>query len=99
MANTALVAGATGLIGQHLVTRLPNSGVYARIKVLARRPLRLEDSRIKNLVSVYTARYFSNGPKSRGLNSGISFWLSGSAGRDSVRAPSNSEGRRICTAS
>lgn len=54
MANTALVAGATGLIGQHLVTRLLNSGVYGRIKVLARRPLSLEDSRIETLISDYS---------------------------------------------
>lgn len=54
MANTALVAGATGLIGQHLVTRLLNSGVYGRIKVLARRPLSLEDSRIETLLTDYS---------------------------------------------
>ena len=54
MANTALVAGATGLIGQFLVTRLLNSGVYDRIKVLARRPLNIEDSRIETLITDYS---------------------------------------------
>ena len=54
MANTALVAGATGLIGQFLVKRLLNSGVYDRIKVLVRRPLNIEDSRIETLITDYS---------------------------------------------
>lgn len=49
MSRTALVAGATGLIGQQLLRRLLDSGAYARIKVLTRRPLHIEDSRIETL--------------------------------------------------
>lgn len=54
MSKIALVAGATGLIGQYLVKRLLNSGVYGRIKVLARRPLNIEDSRIETLLTDYS---------------------------------------------
>jgi uncharacterized protein YbjT (DUF2867 family) len=54
MSKTALVAGATGLIGQHLVSRLLSGGAYTRIRVLARRPLSLEDSRIETLITDYS---------------------------------------------
>lgn len=54
MSRTALVAGATGLIGQHLLRRLLDSGAYARIKVLTRRPLHIEDSRIETLLTDFS---------------------------------------------
>lgn len=54
MSKTALVAGATGLIGQQLIKRLLNSGVYSRIKVLSRRPLNIEDSRIVTLITDFS---------------------------------------------
>lgn len=54
MSKTALVAGATGLIGQRLIKRLLSSGVYSRIKVLSRRPLNIEDSRIETLMTDFS---------------------------------------------
>lgn len=53
MARIALVAGATGLVGQHLVQRLLVSGAYDRIKLLTRRPLAIDDGRIENVISDY----------------------------------------------
>lgn len=54
MPKTALIAGATGLVGQHLLRRLLESGAYARIKVLTRRPLSVEDSRIETRLTDYS---------------------------------------------
>ena len=53
MARIALIAGATGLVGQHLVQRLLASGAYDRIKLLTRRALPLSDGRIETLISDY----------------------------------------------
>jgi uncharacterized protein YbjT (DUF2867 family) len=53
MPRIALVAGATGLIGQLLVERLRSSGAYDRIKLLLRRPLDLEDARVEQIISDY----------------------------------------------
>ncbi|TXH05562.1 MAG: NAD-dependent epimerase/dehydratase family protein [Nevskiaceae bacterium] len=53
MARIALVAGATGLVGQHLVQRLLVSGAYDHIKLLTRRPLAIDDGRIENVISDY----------------------------------------------
>jgi uncharacterized protein YbjT (DUF2867 family) len=44
-ARTALVAGATGLIGQALLTQLLASDRYSRVEVVARRPLAAAQSR------------------------------------------------------
>ena len=54
MARIALVAGATGLVGQSLVQRLLASGAYDRIKLLTRRPLAFDDGRIENLITDYS---------------------------------------------
>jgi len=45
-APTALIAGATGLIGAALLSRMLAEGRYMRITVIARRPLAIGDARI-----------------------------------------------------
>ena len=54
MPRIALVAGATGLVGQLLVQRLLASGAYDRIKLLTRRALSIDDARIENVISDYS---------------------------------------------
>ena len=54
MPRIALVAGATGLVGQHLVQRLLVSGAYDRIKLLGRREVPIDDSRVENVISDYS---------------------------------------------
>lgn len=45
MARTALLAGATGLVGGHLLETLRNENAYQRIIVLTRRPIKLANPR------------------------------------------------------
>ncbi len=47
MKRSALVAGATGLIGRNLLERLLKDPAYTDIRVLARRPLELEHPRLQ----------------------------------------------------
>jgi uncharacterized protein YbjT (DUF2867 family) len=54
MPRIALVAGATGLVGNLLVQRLLASGAYDRIKLLARRALPTDDSRVEMIISDYS---------------------------------------------
>ncbi|MES2489967.1 MAG: NAD-dependent epimerase/dehydratase family protein [Pseudomonadota bacterium] len=54
MPRIALVAGATGLVGQLLVQRLLASGAYDRVKLLTRRALSIDDARIENVISDYS---------------------------------------------
>ncbi len=54
MPRIALVAGATGLVGQFLVQRLLVSGAYDRIKLLTRREVLMDDARIENVISDYS---------------------------------------------
>lgn len=54
MPRIALVAGATGLVGKLLVQRLLASGAYDRIKLLTRRALPIDDSRVENVISDYS---------------------------------------------
>lgn len=54
MPRIALVAGATGLVGQLLVQRLLASGAYDHIKLLTRRELPMNDARIENVLSDYS---------------------------------------------
>lgn len=49
-AKTALVAGATGLVGQELLSLLIGSAQYEHIKVVTRRPLHIESSKVTELV-------------------------------------------------
>lgn len=45
--RTALLAGATGLVGGHLLERLLAEPVYARVVALVRRPLELENAKLE----------------------------------------------------
>jgi uncharacterized protein YbjT (DUF2867 family) len=45
--RTALVIGATGLVGSHLVEKLCASDRYGKINILSRRPLRYENPKIE----------------------------------------------------
>jgi uncharacterized protein YbjT (DUF2867 family) len=54
MPRIALVAGATGLVGQHLVQRLLVSGAYDHIKLLTRREVPIDDARVENVISNYS---------------------------------------------
>lgn len=48
--RTALVAGATGLVGSHLVRRLLGGGRYGRVTTLGRRPLDLAHPKLDDRV-------------------------------------------------
>lgn len=54
MPRIALVAGATGLVGQFLVQRLLASGAYDHIKLLTRRAIPMNDARVENVISDYS---------------------------------------------
>lgn len=54
MPRIALVAGATGLVGQFLVQRLLVSGAYDRVKLLTRREIAMDDARVENILSDYS---------------------------------------------
>lgn len=51
MPRTALVAGATGLIGSLLLPRLLADPAYSRVKALSRRSLNLQDAKLEVLLS------------------------------------------------
>lgn len=51
MTRTALVAGATGLIGQHLLHRLLADARYSRVTALSRRELPQQDARLQTLLT------------------------------------------------
>ncbi|NGY06598.1 NAD(P)H-binding protein [Solimonas terrae] len=51
MKRSALVAGATGLVGRQVLARLLRDPAYAQISVLARRPLAVSDPRLKTVIS------------------------------------------------
>lgn len=48
--KTALVVGATGLIGHQLVTQLVNSSLYNRIRVLVRKSLNWQHPRLQEII-------------------------------------------------
>lgn len=54
MARTALVAGATGLVGRLLLDRLLASPEYTRVLVLTRRPLGRSDPKLVEVQTDYT---------------------------------------------
>jgi uncharacterized protein YbjT (DUF2867 family) len=47
MPRTALLAGATGLVGRHCLTQLLAATEYTKVKVLARRPLTHEEGKLE----------------------------------------------------
>lgn len=51
--RTAVVAGATGLVGRELIIRLLREPRYARVVALTRRPLSLADSRLAEVDAAY----------------------------------------------
>jgi len=52
--RTALIAGATGLIGNLLLQRLLNDPLYSEVRVLTRRPLNLTHAKLRELRSDYS---------------------------------------------
>lgn len=48
--KTALVVGATGLIGKHLTIKLLASSFYSKIKVLVRKPLDLKHPNLEQTI-------------------------------------------------
>lgn len=50
MAKTALIAGATGLVGGHLLDLLLEDDHYAQVKVLSRRSLGGDDGKLKEII-------------------------------------------------
>ncbi len=54
MSRIALLAGATGLVGGHLLDRLLAEPAYAQIKVLTRRPLPRSDARVVEIRTDYS---------------------------------------------
>jgi uncharacterized protein YbjT (DUF2867 family) len=50
MAKTALIAGATGLVGGHLLDLLLDDDNYSEVKVLSRRSLGGDDGKLKEII-------------------------------------------------
>jgi uncharacterized protein YbjT (DUF2867 family) len=53
MSRTALLAGPTGLVGQHLLKRLLANPRYQRVKALSRRPLGHEEAKLELVQTDY----------------------------------------------
>ncbi|GAB3508193.1 oxidoreductase [Emticicia fontis] len=48
--KTALIVGATGLIGGHLTQKILNHPSYSKVKVLVRKPLNLQHPRLEQII-------------------------------------------------
>lgn len=48
--QNALIAGATGLVGKHLLSLMLNSNQYHRVYVLTRRPLEMEHPKLEEVL-------------------------------------------------
>lgn len=55
--RTALLAGATGLIGNQLLQLLLKEDTYSTIKVISRKPLGIENTKLENLVVDFDELY------------------------------------------
>lgn len=55
MSRTAIVIGATGLIGNHLVRLLLNDSYYGKVKVFVRRKLDMQHERLEQVVVDFDA--------------------------------------------
>jgi uncharacterized protein YbjT (DUF2867 family) len=51
MNNTALIAGATGLVGSKLLTLLLDSNKYQRVIAITRKPLEVSHHKLENIIS------------------------------------------------
>lgn len=51
MAKTALIIGATGLVGEHCLKELLASAAYEKVIALTRKKLSLQNSKLQNLVT------------------------------------------------
>lgn len=49
--RTALIAGATGLVGKDLLELMLEKGYYSKVKILSRRPLEYADPRVEVIVT------------------------------------------------
>ena len=48
--KTALIAGATGLIGNQLLKVLLDDGYYEKVKAITRKPLNIQNAKLENIV-------------------------------------------------
>lgn len=48
--HTALIVGATGLVGKHLLDHMLTKTYYSKIKILSRRALEIDDPRVEVIV-------------------------------------------------
>ncbi len=48
--HTALIVGATGLVGKHLLDHMLTKTYYSKIKILSRRALEMDDPRVEVIV-------------------------------------------------
>lgn len=54
MKRSALVAGASGLVGRQVVARLLQDPAYTQVSVVTRRPLDIDDPRLTTLISDFS---------------------------------------------
>ncbi len=48
--KTAILFGATGLVGSHLLSLLVNSNEYDKIKIFSRREIQISNSKIETFI-------------------------------------------------
>ncbi len=53
-AQTAVVLGATGFIGKHLVDELKNDSAFSKVRLLVRRPVNYNDPKIEEVVTDFS---------------------------------------------
>ncbi|WP_068777858.1 NAD(P)H-binding protein [Paenibacillus sp. FJAT-26967] len=60
MKRTAIVAGATGLVGRELVRELLQEPSYEKIVALVRTPLHLEDARLEQITTDWSEKHLDS---------------------------------------